>query len=110
MAKRKTLMDEARDALAKDRELNQLYQRELAKLKVANQILAARQHAGLSQAALAVRIGTQQSGVARMENAGCTSYTTVTLAKIAAATGSRLDVRIVPARSRRPALTMAGSS
>ena len=53
MAKRKTLMDEARDALAKDRELNQLYQRELAKLKVANQILAARQHAGLSQAALA---------------------------------------------------------
>jgi ribosome-binding protein aMBF1 (putative translation factor) len=104
MAK-KTLMDEAREELTKDRELNQLYQRELAKLKVANQILAARQHAGLSQAALAKLIGTQQSGVARMENAGCTSYTTSTLAKIAAATGSRLEVRIVPAGSRRPALT-----
>jgi len=106
MAKHKTLMDEARDELATDRELNRLYERELAKLKVANQILAARQQAGLSQAALARRIGTQQSGVARMENAGCTSYTTITLAKIAAATGSKLEVRIVPARGRRPALTV----
>lgn len=61
---------------------------------------------GTGQAMLARRIGTQQSGVARMENAGCTSYTTITLAKIAAATGSRLEVRIVPARSRRPVLTM----
>jgi ribosome-binding protein aMBF1 (putative translation factor) len=100
---KKTLMDEAREELAKDRELNQLYQRELAKLKVANQILEARQRAGLSQAALARRIGTQQSGVARMENAGCSSYTTITLAKIAAATGSRLEVRFVPVRNRPPA-------
>lgn len=103
MAKRKTIMDEFREELASDKELNEMYQRELAKLKVANQILAARQQAGLSQAALARRIGTQQSGIARMENAGCSSYTMVTLAKIAAATGSRLEVRIVPAGDRRRA-------
>lgn len=104
MAKRKTIMDEFEEELASDPELNRLYQRELAKLKVANQILAARQQAGLSQAALARLIGTQQSGVARMENAGCTSYTMTTLAKIAAATGSRLEVRIVPAAKRRTSM------
>jgi DNA-binding XRE family transcriptional regulator len=105
MAKHKTVMDEFRDELKNDRELNELYQRELAKLKLANQILAARQHAGLSQAALAKRIGTQQTGVARMENAGYASFTVTTLAKIAAATGSRLVVRLEPGHGRR--LTMA---
>lgn len=104
MPKRKTLMDEFREELASDKELNELYQRELRKLKVADQITTARQHAGLSQAALARRIGTQQSGVARMEAAGCSSYTMVTLAKIAAATGSRLEVRLVPATPKRRAV------
>jgi DNA-binding transcriptional regulator YiaG len=96
MAKRKTLMDEFRAELASDHELNQLYQRELAKLKLANQILAARQHARLSQAALAKRIGTQQTGVARMENAAYGSCSVMTLVKIAAATGLRLEVKFVP--------------
>jgi ribosome-binding protein aMBF1 (putative translation factor) len=100
MAKRRTLMDEFREELKTDQDLNQNYQRELAKLKLANQILAARQHARLSQAALAKRIGTQQTGVARMENAGYASYTVTTLAKIAAATGSRLEVRLVPTGRR----------
>jgi len=45
MAKRRTLMDEFREELKTDQDLNQIYQRELAKLKLANQILAARQHA-----------------------------------------------------------------
>lgn len=107
MAKRKTIMDEFRAEVENDDELNRLYQRELAKLKVANQILLARQQARLSQAALARKIGTQQSGVARMENAGCSSYTMVTLAKIAAATGSRLEVRIVPAGDNRRRASMA---
>ena len=100
MAKRKTLMDEFREELVNDRKLNALYQRELAKLKLANQILAARQHAGLTQSGLAKRIGTQQTGVARMENAGYSGWTVATLAKIAAATGSKLEVRIVPSGRR----------
>jgi DNA-binding XRE family transcriptional regulator len=104
MAKRKTLMDEFREELKSDRELNELYQRELAKLKLANQILAVRQQARLSQAALAKRIGTQQTGIARMENADYSSYTVTTLAKIAAATGSRLEVRLVPTPGRRLAM------
>ena|SRR2546428_5359574 len=96
MAKRKTLMDEIREELAQDRDLNAAFQRELTRLKVANQIAALRQKAGLSQAQLAERIGTKQAGVARMERAGYTGYTLTTLAKIAAATGALLQVRLVP--------------
>ena len=105
MAKRKTLMDEIREELAQDRELNAVYQRELARLELANQIAALRRHVGLSQAQLAERIGTKQAGVARMERAGYAGFTVATLAKIAAATGARLDIRLTPparpARLRR---------
>jgi ribosome-binding protein aMBF1 (putative translation factor) len=99
MAKRaKTLMDNIREELAGDRELNAAFQKELARLKIANQIAALRKGCGLSQADLAERIGTKQTGVARMERASYTSYTVATLAKIAAATGSKLDVRLVPSK------------
>ena len=98
MNKPKTLMEKIRQDLAADPELNELFQKELAELKLAEQIQAARQSAKLSQAGLAERIGTKQTGVARMERADYTGYTVTTLAKIAAATGSRLDVRLVPIR------------
>lgn len=103
MARRKTLMDEIRDELARDRELDAAYQRELARLKLANQIAALRRSVGLSQAQLAERIGTKQAGVARMERASYSSFTVATLAKIAAATGARLDIRLTPpVRAARP--------
>jgi transcriptional regulator with XRE-family HTH domain len=86
------------------RELNAAFQRELARLQLAHQIAAVRKRAGLSQAQLAERIGTKQTGVARMERAGYTGFTTTTLAKIAAATGARLDVQLtMPARRHRVA-------
>ena len=96
MAKRKTLMEELREDVARDPERNAAYQREVARLRLANQILELRQRLGLTQAELAKRIGTHQAGVARMERASYTGYNVGTLAKIAAATGSRLDVRLVP--------------
>lgn len=96
MAKRKTLMDEVREELRRDRELDMRYQRELARLQLANQIAGLRQRVGLSQAELARRIGTKQTGIARMERSTYRGYTVGTLAKIAAATGSRLEVRLVP--------------
>jgi ribosome-binding protein aMBF1 (putative translation factor) len=99
MARRPTLMDEIRAEVAQDRDLNAAFQRELARLQLANQIADARKRAGLSQAQLAERIGTKQTGVARMERAGTTGFTTTTLAKIAAATGSKLEVRLT---SRTP--------
>lgn len=96
MARRKTLMDEVHEELRRDRELDTLYQRELARLQLANQIAGLRQRAGLSQAELARRVGTKQAGIARMERSTYRGYTVGTLAKIAAATGSRLEVRLVP--------------
>jgi transcriptional regulator with XRE-family HTH domain len=89
-------MDEIQEELAKDRELNALYQRELARLQIAK----LREHAGMSQAELARRIGTKQAGVARMERTSYRGYTVGTLAKIAAATGARLEVKLVPRTSR----------
>jgi ribosome-binding protein aMBF1 (putative translation factor) len=109
MAKRKTLMDEVRDELTRDRELNAAYQQERARLKLANQIAALRREVGLSQAQLAERIGTKQAGVARMERAGYARFTVATLAKIAAATGAQLDIRLSPPeRSARRRHVTAG--
>jgi transcriptional regulator with XRE-family HTH domain len=94
-------MDEIRAEVAQDRDLNAAFQRELARLQLANQIADARKRAGLSQAQLAERIGTKQTGVARMERAGTTGFTTTTLAKIAAATGSKLEVQLTSRTPRR---------
>lgn len=100
MTRRKTLMDEIHGELRKDRELNALYQRELARLQIANQIARLREQVGISQAELARRIGTKQTGVARMERSSYQGYTVGTLARIAAATGARLEVRLVPPTPR----------
>jgi DNA-binding XRE family transcriptional regulator len=57
------------------------------------EMVAARLRAGLSQAALARRMGTGQSAIARLESGrGSPSFTT--LRKLAEATGSRLTVRL----------------
>jgi ribosome-binding protein aMBF1 (putative translation factor) len=93
--KRKNMMEEIREELAQDRDLNATYQRELARLRVANQIAVLRARSGMSQAELAAKIGTKQAGVARMERANYTGYTMGTLAKIAAAMGAHLEVRFV---------------
>jgi len=63
---------------------------------LAAQIIAARALAGLSQAELAERMNTSQSAVARLES-GRTRPSTRTLEKLAAATGTRLRISLVPA-------------
>jgi transcriptional regulator with XRE-family HTH domain len=98
-------VDAVRDGGKPSVDHNQLRQRQLARLQIANQIAALRERAGLSQAALADRIGTKQAGVARMERRDYQGYTVATLAKIAAAAGGRLEVRLAPSgrpRKRQP--------
>ena len=58
---------------------------------LATALIKARADAGLTQAELAARMGTTQSAVARMEG-GKGRPSTTTLAKVAAATGTRLRV------------------
>ena len=61
-------------------------------------ILKARSEAGLTQAQVAERMGTQAPAVARLENAlitGKHSPSVATLQKYAAALGKKLEVRLV---------------
>jgi transcriptional regulator with XRE-family HTH domain len=60
---------------------------------LARAMIEARMRAGLTQAALAARMGTRQTAIARLE-AGRGSPSVATLKKWAAATGSRLVVRL----------------
>lgn len=60
--------------------------------EIAAELLRARLRAGLSQAELAVRMGTSQSTVARLES-GQMLPSTKTLLRVAHATGNRVHVR-----------------
>lgn len=57
---------------------------------LAAQVIEARMNAGLSQAALAKKIGTHQPAIARIEGGHLPS--TATLQRIAKATGTRLRI------------------
>jgi len=61
---------------------------------LASALIEARTRAGLSQEALALRMGTSQSAVARMES-GKTLPSSRSLQRYAAATGSRLRISLV---------------
>ena len=100
MAKRKVLMNEIHEELRGNHDLNALFQRELTRLQLANQIVKLRGERKLSQAQLARRIGTHQSAIARMEQSTYRGYTVATLAKIAAVAGKHLEVRFVPSGRR----------
>jgi DNA-binding transcriptional regulator YiaG len=61
--------------------------------EISAELVRARLRAGLSQAELAVRMGTSQSAIARLES-GQTLPSTKTLLRYAEATGSKFHVRL----------------
>ena len=63
---------------------------------VASQTLKARAKAGLTQEAVAERMGTTQSAFSRLEAAGRHAPSLATLKKYAAAVGCELQVKLVP--------------
>jgi DNA-binding XRE family transcriptional regulator len=76
-------------------EVDKLNREEFA---ILDQILAARKEAGLSQAQIAKRMGTQAPAIARLENALATgkhSPSLSTLRKYAAALGKRVELHLV---------------
>lgn len=60
---------------------------------IAEEIQALRERHGLSQAALAKRVGTSQSAIARLEDARYRGHSMPVLRRIAAAVGERVEVR-----------------
>ena len=63
--------------------------------EVANQMLKARSRAGLTQDAVAERMGTTKSAVSRLESAGKHAPSLATLKRYAQAVGCELQVKLV---------------
>lgn len=89
---RRRLNDELRDP-----KFAAEYDAELARLRIAEQLAAARQEQHLSQQELAHRMDTAQPTVARLERGDYGGYTVRTLAKVARALGRRLRIELEPA-------------
>jgi len=69
-----------------------------------DELLRARQRAGLTQAEVAERMGTKTPAVARLEAGGGSqrhSPSVATLRKYASAVGCRLEIKLLPDRRRR---------
>jgi DNA-binding XRE family transcriptional regulator len=64
--------------------------------ELANQLLKARTRAGLTQDAIAERMGTTKSAISRLEGSGKHAPSLTTLQKYARAVGCKLQVRLVP--------------
>jgi ribosome-binding protein aMBF1 (putative translation factor) len=79
----------------KDPEFAREYEALEEEFALASAVIGARAHAGLTQEELAERMGTSQSAIARLES-GRSRPSTTTLAKLAAATGTKLRVSFVP--------------
>jgi len=62
---------------------------------LAGQMLAARERAGLTQEAVAARMGTTKSAISRLEAAGRHAPSFSTLQKYARAVGCRIDIKLV---------------
>lgn len=67
--------------------------------QVADQMLKARARAGLTQDAVAERMGTTKSAISRLESAGKHAPSLATLKRYAQAVGCELQVRFVPRKA-----------
>jgi ribosome-binding protein aMBF1 (putative translation factor) len=84
-----------------DADMRQMIAEETLKAHIAQMIAEARTAAGLTQKALAARVGTTPSVIARLEDADIDGDALFLLHRIAAALGHVLDIRLVPAPAHR---------
>ncbi len=78
---------------------SQAYEGLALEYQVANQMLKARSRAGLTQDAVAQRMGTTKSAISRLESAGKHAPSLATLARYAQAVGCELQVKLVRPKS-----------
>ena len=91
-------LDQLREELLAKPAVREAYEDQAPEFAIARAIIAARAHAGLSQAELAARMATSQPFVARLES-GRTLPSMRTLLKVAAATGTVPEFRLRPKRA-----------
>jgi len=75
-------------------------QQERDKLDIAGQVFELRTQAGLNQAQLAELVGTTQSVISRLEDADYTGHSLSMLRRIASALHCRVEVRLVPEKTK----------
>ncbi len=68
--------------------------------EVASQMLKARARAGLTQDAVAERMGTTKSAISRLESAGRHAPSLATLRRYANAVGCELKIKLVPQKAQ----------
>lgn len=86
-------LETIKQRLLADPEVKREYDALAPEFEIAAELLKARLRAGLSQAALAERMGTSQSAIARIEN-GRSLLSTKTILRFAEATGSKVHLRL----------------
>ena len=67
--------------------------------QLASQMLKARSRAGLTQDAVAQRMGTTKSAISRLESAGKHAPSLATLKRYASAVGCEIRVKLVPQKA-----------
>ena len=88
-------IDKLHDKWREDEEYRAAYEALEPEFALAEELIAARGRAGLTQADVAARMGTTQSVVARIES-GRNPPNLKTLEKYARAVGMRVSVRLLP--------------
>lgn len=82
---------------SKRRGFSKAYEALEVEYALAHEMLAARARAGLTQEAVAVRMGTTKSAISRLEAAGKHTPSVASLKKYAAAVNCTLKIELVPA-------------
>lgn len=86
---------------SKRRGFSEAYEALEVEYALAHEMLAARARAGLTQEAVAGRMGTTKSAISRLESAGKHTPSVASLKKYAAAVGCTLKIELVPASPKR---------
>ena len=101
--RKKTEVEEWLDGVLADPVLASAVEERIAEMKIEQELVALREREGLSQRDLAMRLGTTQPYIAKLESGRVRNVGLKTLARYAAATGSTLTVSFAPARQGRKA-------
>lgn len=86
---------------SKRRGFREAYEALAIEYALAREMLSARNRAGLTQEAVATRMGTTKSAVSRLEAAGKHAPSMTSLKKYADAVGCSLRIELVPQRASR---------
>lgn len=85
--------------LLKNREFRRGYEQELEKLRLVDALIALRERQGLTQEALANRLGVSQPFIAKLERAETHNFTLDTLIRIVRSLNGELVIHIKPKRT-----------